>query len=175
MTIDTLLGQNISTATHTLRINVMHSMADRLGLLECPKCDSRIESARDLSIDHIDPWRGVSAELFWDLDNIQFTHKWCNKTDRPGRKLGPDGTAWCSDHKQFLPESSFNSNVQRWNNLHRICRECDKVRNKKYASRNPRFACPECKAQMRKKCSSCGYDIGDAAYKAMRRREQKDD
>lgn len=40
-------------------------------------------SADDWSIEHIEPWIGVDPDLFWDLDNITFSHKKCNVVDRP--------------------------------------------------------------------------------------------
>lgn len=35
------------------------------------------------SIEHKEPWLHNSPELFWDLENITYSHKKCNKPDRP--------------------------------------------------------------------------------------------
>ena len=40
----------------------------------CFKCKSKIKIVEELSIEHKLPWEGISIELFWDLDNIAFSH-----------------------------------------------------------------------------------------------------
>jgi hypothetical protein len=44
----------------------------------CFRCGEKIERIEDLSIEHKKPWEGISVELFWDLDNIAFSHLRCN-------------------------------------------------------------------------------------------------
>lgn len=150
---------------------MMFHLAEQLELTHCYKCDTLIESARDMSLDHREPWRKVSAELFWDLDNLAFTHKWCNKVDRPARKTGPEGQSWCSKCKTFKDVDQFSKAESRWNKLNHLCRECDNEKARLFAERNPRLSCPDCKHEMRKKCTQCGFEIPMKEYMAMRRRE----
>jgi hypothetical protein len=117
------------TASHRLRVLVMFSLIQRLGENRCAKCSETIVSADDLSIEHIVPWEGVSATLFWNLDNIAFSHRACN---RPIRFRGhswcqencPDGHAWCSRHRAYLLRTSFPRNTTRPNGLNAYCRDC---------------------------------------------------
>jgi hypothetical protein len=76
--------------------------------------------------------------LFWDLENIAFSHLKCNIPDQykngslNQRKIGEQGTAWCSKHQQFLPVELF-SKGSRWNGFNPWCKEC--INNKKRESR----------------------------------------
>ena len=40
------------------------------------------------------------------------------------RKVGPEGTAWCGDHHEYLPVDRFTRSAFRWNGLMNICRDC---------------------------------------------------
>lgn len=166
-----LLGMNVATASHLLRMDMMFSLAQQLRMTLCHKCGEDIESSRDLSLDHIRPWRAVSAELFWDLSNVSFTHKRCNKIDRPARKVGPEGMLWCYVHKSFLPAINFGKDPARWNGARAGCFECENERQRRYDSRNPRHPCVECGTPMRKVCPSCKFEMPMKDYMAMRRRE----
>lgn len=73
------LGMNFSTASARLRRNLMFAMAQRLGMDVCFRCHDLIESAEDISIEHKEDWLNRSPELFWDIDNIAFSHRRCNK------------------------------------------------------------------------------------------------
>lgn len=160
--INKTLGENTATATHRLKMDILYELAKELELVRCPKCSKNIDSARDISVDHIKPWRNVSAELFWDLDNIMFTHKWCNKVDRPRRRECPEGTRWCHKCQDFLDEALFGKS--------KLCLKCDATRVAAYDARNRRHPCPACGAQMRKKCK-CGYDMPMKDYMSLRRKE----
>ena len=56
----------------------MFSLAQKLELNYCYRCEERIENYKQLSVDHIEPWLYISTDLFWDLDNIAFSHLSCN-------------------------------------------------------------------------------------------------
>lgn len=45
------------------------------------------------------------------------------------RKVGPEGTAWCRVHQDFLPVANFSKNKARWNNLDEDCRSCKAKRH----------------------------------------------
>jgi hypothetical protein len=85
-----------------------------------------------LSIEHKQPWEGISTELFWSLDNIAFSHLRCNRNHRRNsggarrRKVGPEGTAWCRRCKVFLHVSAFSRHTARWNGLQPWCNQCSR-------------------------------------------------
>ena len=166
------LGMGLSKATHLLKLDMTFNLLVKFGLDTCPKCAKKIENSSDLSLDHIKPWRNISPELFWDVNNVQYVHKKCNKTDRHSRKVGPIGTSWCSKCKTFLPEKQFGKLEKRWNGLSHICLECDRKRVSGYDKQNPRKQCPQClNYGLRKKCNSCGYEISMKEYMKLRRSE----
>jgi hypothetical protein len=100
----------------------------------CFKCGNRIEIVDDLSIEHKVPWEGTDVKLFWDIDNIAFSHLACNRPHRPShglRKVGPKGTAWCWGHKLFLPVAQFYPSARHWNGLCDRCIECTASNNRR--------------------------------------------
>jgi hypothetical protein len=127
------LGMPHGTATHRLRKMILFSVLKRHNEAVCFKCGEQIETVQDLSIEHKQPWEGISAELFWDLENIAFSHIRCNRPHRNGggdhRIVEPEGSAWCCDCKKFRNLDGFNSNSGRPNGKDYICRDCKKIRN----------------------------------------------
>lgn len=123
------------TAMGRLRKILLFEQLKKHGEHVCFKCSKFIETVEELSVEHKQPWLHVSPELFWDIDNIAFSHLKCNKPDRPYkmsesqkavlRKIGPEGTAWCQKHQQFLPIENFSKSKIRWNGLNTRCRDCD--------------------------------------------------
>jgi len=127
-----LLGMSHGAAASRLRKMVLFRQLTKYGDNVCVRCEKKIEDINELSIEHIKPWEGRSAELFWDLDNIAFSHMKCNMVhfhnhnNVSKRKVGPNGTSWCRKHKQFLPLSNFSKHKQTWNGIRKDCRECQK-------------------------------------------------
>jgi hypothetical protein len=127
------LGMQHSTAAHQLRRNILFKYVVEAGDNFCFKCGAEIESSNDYSIEHKQPWENRDPELFWDLNNIAFSHKWCNIKHSPAngaeklRIVGPDDTVWCNRCKQFLPSNQFHRNAARWSGYQRSCKECHKV------------------------------------------------
>ena len=79
------LGMPHGTATNRLRKMILFDLLKRHSENTCFKCSQAIECADDLSIEHKQPWEGLSAELFWSLENIAFSHLKCNTPHtRPG-------------------------------------------------------------------------------------------
>jgi hypothetical protein len=122
------LGMPHGTAQHRLRKIVLFDVLRRHKENVCIRCSLLIEKVEDLSIEHVKPWEGISAELFWDLQNIAFSHISCNVPHkyRGGigkRKIGPGGTTWCSVHREFESDYNFAKNSNHWNGLQRHCRE----------------------------------------------------
>lgn len=123
------LGVSFSTATHQLRKSVMFDMMQRLGEDECFKCGNKIENVAELSMEHKVPWLFNDTSLFWDLDNLAWSHLRCNKTDRPHSPYGqtwslktvPGGESWCRKGHS-APLSEFSSNVTRYRKVEHTCK-----------------------------------------------------
>ena len=129
------LGMPHGTASNRLRKMVLLHLLQKHGENICFKCSGKIEEVNDLSIEHKQPWEGVSVELFWSLDNIAFSHLRCNTPHRyvgggvSKRKVGPEGTAWCVGCKDFRAAEDFSRNRSRWNGLQNYCNSCLKRAN----------------------------------------------
>jgi len=93
-----------------------------------------IDSVEELSIEHKIPWLNNSSELFWDLDNIAFSHLICNtraadKTWAKGntftrKTCNVELNSWCSICKQELSKDCFSKDASRWNGLEKYCKTC---------------------------------------------------
>lgn len=137
------LGMKVGTAQHRLRTNIMFELAWKCDMLSCFRCGKKIEKVEDMSIEHKEPWVGVSVALFWDITNIAFSHKKCNfgairsPKLKPWvaaalRKQGEPGTAWCGRCRLFLKRVEFGNQKTRWTGLQSECKKCrSRVRRKK--------------------------------------------
>ena len=74
------LGMNFSTASNRLRRILMFNLLKECNKNTCYRCKSVIQSPDDFSIDHKVDWMYSKnpIQLFWDVDNIAFSHKSCN-------------------------------------------------------------------------------------------------
>ena len=92
------LGMNHSTAQHRLRKHVLFHLLQQLGQDICFQCGERIEHVDQLSMEHKVPWFSASPDLFWDLDNIAFSHLSCNikagRRPTKGRRKHPSIDAY---------------------------------------------------------------------------------
>ena len=123
------LGMPHGTAANRLRKNILFHLLKKHGENCCFKCNEASEVVEDLSIEHKKPWEGISAELFWDLENIAFSHLHCNRPNRPANNGGwnkieaPEGTAWCGVKKHFVPIVLFTAGAKG------ECSNCKSERN----------------------------------------------
>ncbi len=134
------LGMPFGTAMHKLRKSITFHLLQKLGENICYVCKETIDTVDELSYEHKVPWEGIDPELFWDLDNIAFSHLWCNRPHRRGahqlRKIGPEGTAWCCGCQQFKDTSLFNKAKNYCNGYDTSCKACRakwRAENKKKA------------------------------------------
>ena len=74
-----LLGMSWGVDGYRLKKMVMLHLIKQLGLDVCFRCGKPIESPNDLSLDHKKNWINDNVELFWDVENIAFSHTKCNK------------------------------------------------------------------------------------------------
>ena len=84
MKYDKQLGMDVGTAHHKLRQLITLNLLQQLKQDICYKCGNKISNISELSIEHKIPWRNNSNELFWDLNNIAFSHKKCNRPHKHG-------------------------------------------------------------------------------------------
>lgn len=70
----------IGTASNRLRKMILFSMAKKLNLTLCYRCNREIKDIKNFSIEHKIAWLDSHnpIELFFDLDNIAFSHLSCN-------------------------------------------------------------------------------------------------
>lgn len=127
------LGMPQGTANHKLRKQILFKYVVKAGDNFCHKCGEEIETCDELSIEHKVPWERRDSDLFWDLDNIAFSHIKCNRpqgftyneqSSLKLRKQGPEGTAWCNHCKSFLPLDHFSKNASTWNGIQNRCTSC---------------------------------------------------
>ena len=74
------LGMNFCTATNRLKKQLLFSLVKKLEMDYCFQCGAQIEDIRQLSVEHKIPWLSSDnpKELFWDLENLAFSHLSCN-------------------------------------------------------------------------------------------------
>lgn len=129
------LGMPQGTASNRLRKMLLFRQLKKHSENVCVRCDKEIETVEELSVEHIKPWEGISADLFWDLDNVGFSHMRCNLADRHTRpttklrKVGPEGTSWCFKCKEFKLASAFALCSTVWRGLNNECKSCKDIRN----------------------------------------------
>ena len=129
------LGMPHGTAYNKLKKAILFNCVQKLNEDICFVCGQKIETIEEFSIEHKLPWEGRDIALFWDLNNIAFSHVKCNRPHIYGealRKIGPEGTAWCTKHKKFFPVEYFGVNNTRWNNLADECLNCSRNRKRIY-------------------------------------------
>lgn len=75
-----LLGMPFGTATARLRKSLLFRMAQRLGEDTCYRCQRKIQSESEFSIEHKLSWAtsDTPVELFFSPENIAFSHIICN-------------------------------------------------------------------------------------------------
>ena len=74
------LNMNLSTASSRLKKLILFDLVQKTGQDKCFRCGELILSADELSIEHKNPWlhSDEPEELFFDLNNIAFSHLDCN-------------------------------------------------------------------------------------------------
>ena len=72
------LGMPFGTANNRLRKLIIFNLLKRHSENICFRCGKVIETIDDLSIEHKKPWMHANIALFWDMENIAFSHMHCN-------------------------------------------------------------------------------------------------
>lgn len=86
------LGIDHGTASSRLRKMVLFSLLKQYKLNYCFQCSSEIETETELTIEHKIPWLDSEdpKKLFFDLDNVAFSHHSCNVAAARKPNLGAD-------------------------------------------------------------------------------------
>jgi hypothetical protein len=89
------LGEAYGTARNKLIKNLLFKFMQDSGQDECFQCGCKIQTTREMSIEHKEPWLNAenSVELFYDLDNIAFSHLSCNSR-AAARPVSKGAEAW---------------------------------------------------------------------------------
>lgn len=130
------LGMNFSTASARLDRMILFMLVKECNRDTCYRCNKKIERYQDLSTEHKEPWQDIDSALFWDLDNISFSHRSCNaaagaRGRLPGNEKAskaPFGTVWCSGHKDYLPKENFHREARNKSGFSSLCKKCYKER-----------------------------------------------
>lgn len=91
----------------------MFSLAQKCGLDICYRCKRKIETVDEFTIDHKTPWLHSENphDLFFDLENIAFSHATCNgKERRLYRKIGSSkfkGVSYAKDCNREKPYRAY--------------------------------------------------------------------
>jgi hypothetical protein len=118
-----LLGLNYSSASSSLRKQIIFHLAGALGLLACHQCGEEIELER-FSIEHKDPWMQADdpKASFFDMNNIAFSHLSCNS--RASYYPNRDKTH-CPQGHEYTGNNLYRTN-QGW----RQCKMCNLEKHK---------------------------------------------
>lgn len=91
------LGMAWGTANGRLQRRILFHMVQKAQEDTCFHCGLKIDTIEEFSVGHKTPWLDQDPELFWDMDNIAFSHYKCNiaAARRPNKIDWPEGKAWC--------------------------------------------------------------------------------
>ena len=80
------LGMDKGTAMHRLKKIIMFELAKKAGIDRCHRCKLLINNVEEFSVEHIESWLWKDVELFWDINNIAFSHLACNSASAKIKK-----------------------------------------------------------------------------------------
>jgi len=120
---DKLLGMPHGTASNRLRKMILWRMVQELGEDNCFRCGQQIKDVDDLSIEHKEPWQSADdpRAVFFDLENIAFSHLRCNIGEANGTKTH------CPQGHRY-----DNENTYQHPNGGRVCGRCKLDQQRRY-------------------------------------------
>ncbi len=114
------LGMPYGTATGKLRKLILFHLLKKHNENVCFQCGKEIETVDELSMEHKKPWLHESSDLFWDVENIAFSHLHCNLSTtrpplhpRPKIKVLIHGTTACYRHSNCRCKLCKKSNAEK--------------------------------------------------------------
>jgi len=151
-----ILGMPFGTACNRLRRMVMFSLLQRYRENVCFKCGKLILKADDLTLEHKEAWQNVGSSLFWNLDNIAFSHQLCNLRVGVVRREIVDGTLWCSSCKHYLSVSCFHKESRQRTGYALLCKNCANAKRRKVKAQGD---CNHCGAARGTRPFRIGHNI----------------
>ena len=121
------LGMDDSTASHKLRKLILFSLVQQTARDVCFRCQTKIETIEDLSIEHKTPWLDSNNPIgaFFDLNNIAFSHLKCNIADRrkPNKKYFTEGELKAANQSRWRDSKrrNYSSEARRAKYLRTGC------------------------------------------------------
>ena len=90
------LGMSIGTASNQLRKLIIFNLIQQLNQDICFQCGEKIQSINELSIEHKVPYLHSKnpKELFFDLNNVAFSHLSCNCASARQTKIVKHPSEW---------------------------------------------------------------------------------
>ena len=89
------LGIDKGTAMGRLKKIIMFELAKKAGMDRCHRCKLLITDVSEFSVEHIEPWLWKDVKLFWDINNIAFSHLSCNSSSAQVKK-------GCGSYSRYL-------------------------------------------------------------------------
>lgn len=144
------LGMCLTKARARLMKSLLFRMAVKAGENNCFRCGIPIENEENLTVDHKIPWlhEEDAKELFFNLDNIAFSHPKCNilaarlttsyhdKTTKginhhATKKPNKFGEWQCSRCKIYKLPIDFKKSTHAVSGIYSRCKVCDKGKSDK--------------------------------------------
>ena len=72
-----------STAGNRLKKMLFFKLVKETNNDICYRCEEKITHYIELSIDHMESWLDQDNSLFWDVENIAYSHLTCNSANAP--------------------------------------------------------------------------------------------
>lgn len=78
------LSMSYGKANNILKKSILFYLAKECNKDICYRCGNKIDTIDEFSIDHKENWLDSEnpKKLFFDLDNVAFSHNYCNTTNR---------------------------------------------------------------------------------------------
>jgi len=123
---DEVLEITFGKANNILRRSLLFSFIVKLGINKCYRCNLPM-TLDNYSIEHIESWEysDTPKELFFDLDNISFSHKFCNNS--AGGHVGYSKKNSCRYGHKWTEENTY-WRTRNNGKKQRQCRECNRLK-----------------------------------------------
>jgi hypothetical protein len=128
------LGMPYGTAFSRLRKLVLFDCLKRHGENVCYRCGRGITCCSEMSFEHKLPWERGSSELFWDINNVAFSHLKCNAA------AGGAGTRATRMRCRRGHDLSVTGNTHLFKDGAVRCKKCKNLNNFLYKERRKTLA-----------------------------------
>lgn len=107
------LGINYAQASNRLARLMLFSLLVKHRENVCHRCGGVIASIGELSLDHKQAWLHVDVGLFWDTDNVAFSHRCCNSSHRRTGANRVPGGCNSKEHRRKKSAEWYAANRER--------------------------------------------------------------